>query len=203
MRKLFLYLIAVVGLSATLVACNDDNDNPGDFGMTCTLDVLPIQSLSHPDQVYDLNVKFERDTNYLYKAAVKDTVFGPDGQPQIGSDGKIMVNVDTVYYRSKITARYVEFDTIFLPAKADTFHVEVRSNARWYAPTPDPGTKAVWFRNFTGNGGSTTGGGDSFFEFNVSKNRAKRRPNLARQYVHTSDSTVMYMIPIQQTNAPD
>ena len=200
MKRLFYSIAAVLALGM-IVACENEPKNPGDFNKACTLDVAgPVVSLK-TGKTYELKVARETDTVYKYLYVLKDTMLDDAGKPIIGSNGQPITKDDSVYIYSKIKARLIEMEPLYLPGAADTFCVDINSNARWLAPAPIlPGDISPWIFN---HNSSTTGGGDSQLLWRTIRNRSNTRSTTAMQQIITSDSTVMYRIPIKQYGERD
>lgn len=192
MKRIIFAIWGFLSLGMVL-SCNNEPDNPGDFSKECTLDIPgPLVSLTN-GRTYPLDVARSTDTVYRYLFVVKDTVFDESGKPLIGSDGKIVTQNRNVYVNSKITARLVEMKPIGLPVDADTFTLDINSNAKWLAAQPQAtGTDPQWYFNY---GNTTTGGGDSRMQFRITAHESNLQSALVWQQIITSDSSVMYRIP--------
>lgn len=182
MKKLFylLVLAAAVGITA---GCDNEPKNPGDFTVKSELTLGDVVSLVN-GEVYPIHIVRETDTVYQHEYTRTDTVTGV---------------IDTLYYGSQFTARFYEAAPIWLGAQADTFRIQVRTNARWNAPTPTPTTGAQWYYIESGN----QGGGDSEIVFRVARNRNASRVSTSYLEVFTNDSTVMYRVPFRQYGERD
>ncbi|MBR1593440.1 MAG: hypothetical protein IJ659_01530 [Alloprevotella sp.] len=204
MRKLLLIPFILGAVAALVVACDDSNGNPGDFSLKATLSVDPVV-VSVTGTEYPLNVARVVDTTYRYFYTESDTTKDADGKPVIGSDGKLIINVDTIWYNSKITAKLTEYELIELPAAADTFTIKLASNARWMANVPDAGGKVQWYFNYNLLTGATSlsGGGDGCVYFRVTRNKNYRRSVVAVQDIMTSDSTVIARLNFVQKGEKD
>lgn len=200
MKRLIYFIATLIALGAVM-SCDNDPKNPGDFSKTCTLDITgPVVSLK-TGKTYDLKVARETDTVYKYLYVLKDTVLDENGKPVIGPDGQPIAEDDSVYIYSKIKARLVELEPLYLPGGADTFLIDIASNARWLAPAPAlPSDITPWIYN---HNSSTTGGGDSQLMWRTTRNRNNTRTTTAMQQIITSDSTIMYRIPIRQYGEKD
>lgn len=204
MRKLLYFMFLLGVASWVVVACDDTKDNPGDFSLKATLEVEPVL-VSVKGNEYALNVARVTDTTYRYFYTENDTTKDENGEPVIGSDGKLIIKVDTIYYNSKVTAKLTEYELLELPSEADTFTVSLRSNARWKAPVPSAGGKVQWYFNYnllTG-GTSTAGGGDGRMYFRTTRNKNYRRSVVAVQDIMTSDSTVLVRLNFVQRGEKD
>lgn len=201
MKRLF-YAIAVI-LAVGVVSCENTPKNPGDFNKACTLQVEgPVVSLK-TGKSYPLTIARETDTVYKYLYVLKDTIWDPEDpqKPLLGPDGKPQTIDDSVYIYSKIKARLVEMEPVYLPGAVDTFSLDIVSNARWRAEAPQAKGKDVqWYFN---HNSSTTGGGTSVLQFRTIRNRSNVRPNVMMQQIITSDSSVMYRIPFIQYGEKD
>lgn len=200
MKRSF-YIVAALLAAGMVISCEDTPKNPGDFGKASALSIEgPIKSLV-TGKTYDLKVARETDTVYKYLYVLKDTVLDEAGNPVIGPDGKPVAVDDSVYIYSKIKAKLIEMEPVYLPATPDTFALDVNSNARWYATSPSvPSGFTAWYFN---HNSSTSGGGNSELQFRTTPNRSTIRKNAAFQYIITSDSTVMYRIPFFQYGRRD
>lgn len=182
MKKLFylLVLATVVGVTA---GCDNEPKNPGDYSVKSELSLGDVVSLVTGD-TYPVRIVRETDTIYQHEYTRTDSVTGV---------------TDTLYYGSKFTARFYEAEPIWLGSAADTFRLELKTNAKWSAPTPIPSTGAQWFYIESGN----QGGGDSEIVFRVPRNRNASRATTSYLEVFTSDSTVMYRLPFRQYGERD
>lgn len=201
MKKLLFLFAAALVVANALTACDDDvAKNPGDFSLKPTLEIEPVVTSITGTQ-YQLSKVREIDTTYVYFYLKEDTARDASGEFVIGPDGNYVVTVDTVYYNSKITAKFTEYGLVTLPAPADTFRVALKSNSKWKAPVPGTGGKVQWFYNYNILTGATTtaGGGDGEVNFRVSRNRNKNpRAVVAVQDILTEDSTVMVRLRFMQ-----
>lgn len=204
MRKLFYVLLLMVA-GFGLAACEDDvAKNPGDFNLKSTLE-METQIVSTGGYSGQLQLLRSIDTTYQYPSVRRDTLFDANGKPLLGPDGKMQITSDTTWVDGKITARMDEYRLVTLPAKADTFTLALRSNARWKAPVPSAGGKVQWFYNYNLVTGSTStaGGGDGYVYFRVTRNRNKKRAVEAVQDIITSDSTVLVRLHFTQAGERD
>lgn len=190
MKKL-LY-IAAACLMASVAACEDDPKNPGDFGMKSVLELTNIRSLTN-GQVYPLSVARTIDTTYHYYYNVYDTVKDAEGNPILGTDGKLQISTEEKFYLSKITAKLVEFDTIFFPSfegvALDTMSLDIKSNANWRAP--ELVNAVTWYSVVNA---SSTGGGDGAFLFSVKQFKNDLSKHIVKQDIFTRDSTLMFRL---------
>lgn len=178
-------------------SCDRMPENPGNFNVVSEVMVGSIISASGDE--YPVKFVREIDTIYQHRYFKYDTLKNAQGEPVV-VNGRMTITTDTLYYPSTYTARYKCSDTIMLPAKADTFSVKVKSNARWFAPVPDNKKLKQWLFNYNA---SLSGSGDGTLQFYVERNRAKRRANYADQVVFTQDTTVMLNIVIGQRGERD
>lgn len=205
MRNNFLTPLLFGIVLALMFSCSDSTkENPGDFSLKAELEIDPV-IVSTSGSEYALEVARVVDTTYRYFYTKNDTLKDDDGEPVIGPDGKYSIKIDTIYYDSKITAKFTEYQLLELPSYADTFTVKLKSNARWRAPEPSSGGKAQWFFNYnllTG-GTSISGGGDGNVFFRVTRNKNYRRSVVAVQDIMTSDSTVLARLRFVQKGEKD
>lgn len=214
MKKLLLFLAA--GMVLTVLSCEDEAENPGDFNLKSELSMDPMQVTSIGGQSYALEEEAVYDTAYTSSYEKKDTTFRVDASghyildekgkkiPEIGSDGNIITKTDTIVFETGKRGRFHKMKLVKLESKADTFTIHIKSNALWRAPQYAP-TKAQWFFNYnlrTG-GNSLTGGGDGYFYFRTLRNKNKTRVEPVPQYIYTSDSTVMYQLNFGQAGERD
>ena len=125
MRKLLSFAMAGFCLCG-IVACEDSFENPGDFNVKSTLEFAPASALSKVDGItYEFKVREEKDTAFVSFYTKNDTTKDASGNPVIGSDGKLEIKTDTIYFKTGKVAHYYEMDTITLPSYADTFTVHI------------------------------------------------------------------------------
>ena len=196
MKKL-LYLSAAALLLGGLAACESEPENPGDYNVKSELTVNQITSLVTGD-VYPLQVARSIDTTYHYYYNVYDTVKDASGEPILGADGKLQISSEQKYYLSKITAKLVEFDTIFFPSfpdvAVDTLSLSITSNANWLAP--EIKNAVTWYANVNA---SNKGGGDGYFMFSVNQFINVLSRHKVQQDLFTRDSTLMYRFHFRHT----
>lgn len=188
MKKILLFFAAAGLLLSTVASCDSEPKNPGDFSKKAEISLSDIMSLT-TGETYPIRIIRDYDSIYQNKRVVRDTVFNEDGSQTI--------NTDTIIVPSKFTAHIYRTESVYLPAFADTFQVDVTSNARWYAPAPTTSTN--WYNSME----NTTGGGDSYFTFRTVRNRNTTRATPANLKVYSSDSAVMYIIPLYQRGERD
>lgn len=193
MKKILL-LFAAAGLLLTgITSCDSEPKNPGDFSIKAELSLSDIISLSSEDEkqlTFPINIVSEYDSIYQRKVGFKDTIFDEAGEI-------VEIKNDTVIIPSDYTARIHRAAPVVLPSYADTFRIDVTSNARWNAPAPT--TTGNWYNAME----NTTGGGDSYTTFRTIRNRTSMRATPAMLRVYTSDSMVMYIIPLYQSGERD
>lgn len=203
MKKLLFFITLAVAMT-TVVSCEDEAKNPGDFSIKSTLDIGTVVTSINGDE-YALTVARQIDTTYMYYYTESDTAVDENGDYVITSSGTYDITVDTVWFEGDITAVYTEIEPILLPSPADTFTIKLTTNARWNAPVPDAGGKVQWFYNYciATDGTLIAGGGNGQLDFRVTRNRSTQRAVTAIQYIYTNDSTVLYMIPFNQSGEKD
>ncbi len=203
--KRLIYLLAGVGLLGGFAACDDDNENPGDFSLKSTLELGTITSAR--GHVYPLEVAESYDTVYEYFYTAHDTVYNEFGEVQFDEFGDTLVNHHEASYFSKKKAKLYRMKQVVLFGEPDTLTIPIISNAQWDAPQPkfmlDDKAQTAWFDNYQS---STAGGGNSRVRLTVMTTRRDRAYS-GYQTVLTRDSMVMYIIPFQQvgrgTTPPD
>lgn len=190
MKKIF-YLFAAIGITWGIVSCDNEPKNPGDFNLKSELTLSDIVSNLTGDS-YKLQESRVYDTVFQNFAIRKDTVFDVSGAIE-------SIKNDTIWYNSKHLTRMHVMEPIILPSVADTFHIELQTNAKWMCPPPSAvaPTKILWVDNSS----SLTGGGDGVLNFGFGRNRNYTR--YAMMNIYSSDSTVWYKIPINQYGEQD
>ncbi len=214
MKKLIGFAMAV-GALLTLLSCEEEAENPGDFSLKAelTIDSVITSTLGHK---YILEEEAVFDTAYTNTYEKRDTTFEVDDDgnfvlddkgkkiPVIGGDGKLIIKIDTITFRTGKRGVFHKMKLIKLESPADTFTIHIRSNAKWRAPEYAP-KKAQWFFNYNLRTGSNslTGNGDSYFYFRTLRNKNKTRVEPVPQYILTSDSAVMYQLNFGQAGERD
>lgn len=188
MKKIF-YLIAAIGIAWGVVSCDNEPKNPGDFSIKSELSIGDFVSLVTGES-YPVNISEIKDTIFEYEVVRYDSIFDDEGVFE-----KRVIR-DTIMVPATFTTKWYKANTMEFPAEADTFNVAITSNARWKCPTivstqawPNTDAPAQW------------GGGDSDIQVNLGYNRWTFKIS-ANMYLHTSDSTIFYEIPILQNPAP-
>lgn len=189
MKKTLLIIAAACAMTGIVASCDSEPKNPGDFTVKAELSLSDIMSLT-TQETFPLKVVREFDSIYQRKIGFKDTIFDTDGEI-------LEIKNDTVIVPSSYRARIYQAEPIYLPAAADTFQIDVTSNARWNAPAPTSPNN--WYNAME----NTTGGGDSYMTFRSIRNRTTARTTPANLKVYTSDSMVMYIIPLYQRGERD
>lgn len=184
MRKLFYMSVAAMLLS--LSACESEPKNPGDFSVKSELTMAELVSLK-TGAVYPLQVKINRDTTYIYEVIRDKKKYNPDST--------YVVVKDTSYHAGN-SGKYIEFEKVMLPSYPelpyDTLELKITSNARWLANEPE----VAWFSNV---GKVVVGGGNGRILMSIKQFGNEVSKNVAEQTIMTSDSTLLYMLPIGHT----
>lgn len=206
-----------VGALFAFYSCEEEAENPGNFNLKAelTLDSVMTSTLGRR---YVLEEEAVFDTAYTDTYEKRDTTFETDAEgnfvlddngkkiPVIGNDGKYIIKIDTITFRTGKRGVFHKMKMIKLEWEEDTFTMHIKSNAKWRAPEPVmPDGKVQWLYNYnlrTG-GNSLTGNGNSSFYFRVDKNKNYSRKNTVSQLIFTSDSTVMYQIEFGQAGKKD
>ena len=201
MKTLF-YLPVLLLIAALLViGCESHPENPGDFSVKCTLELTPVvKSLRGVE--YPLTQMRSIDSTYRYFYIEEDTLKDASGEPVIDDDGNLIITEDTIYYNSKVTARFTEYALVVLPWEMDTFEISFKSNALWSANVPitNSRTESTWFYNYNS---TTAGGGDGSVLFRTKNNTSGRMRGIdAVQEIYSRDSTVMARLHFNQTFKP-
>jgi hypothetical protein len=130
----------------------------------------------------------------MYPNIKLDTLKDASGTPILDGYNKPQVTRDTTYVAGAKTAKYIELEPFVIAAPKGELRIDLISNARWQAPSPDFMGKIAWYLTQTVNGG-----GSSTIKVKISNGLAKtRRPILANQFIFTRDSLVMYKMTIDQ-----
>lgn len=188
MKKIF-YLLAAIGVTWGIVSCDSEPKNPGDFSIKSTMEVGSIMSLVN-GQTYNLKVMRDFDTIFKNGVQVWDTVFDANGE-------FVSRTADTIWVPAKHNTRYVEMEPVVFEAQADTFSLNLSTNAKWESPSPI--SSVPWIYNES----TTAGGGDGTIIFRIARNRNFKRSTYTPMYIYTSDSTVFYKIPFGQKGEKD
>lgn len=189
MRKI-LYCIAAFASIWVATGCDNEPKNPGDFSVKSNLELNQFVSLT-TGEIYTLQTARSFDTIFKTGVQVWDTVWDSNGE-------FVSRTADTVWLSAPFTTRYYEMQPVVLPAVADTFTMQLTTNAKWLSPNPEI-VVMPWIYNET----STAGGGDGTITFRVARNRNYLRNEYTPMYVYTSDSTVFYKIPFGQHGEKD
>lgn len=205
-----------MGLGLTILSCEDEAENPGDFNLKSELTMDPMVMVSTSGLSYTLEEETAYDTVFTNTFEKIDTTFEVDANgnfvldsngkkiPVIGSDGRLVTTTTPITFETGKRGRFHKMKMIMLEPAADTFTIHIKSNARWRAPQYAP-TKAQWFFNYNlrTDGNSLTGNGDGYFYFRTLRNKNKTRVEPVPQYIFTSDSTVMYQLNFGQAGERD
>ena len=207
--KKIIFIISL-GLSFCFFACDKEAENPGDFNLKAELTFDPMAVTSLHGQSYVLEEEAVFDTAYTDTYEKIDTTFEKDADgnyildekgkkvPVIGTDGKVVTTSTTITFLTGKKGVFHKMKLIKLASWADTFHVHIKSNAKWLAPEYAP-EKAQWFFNYN----SLSGGGEGDFYFRTIRNKNYSKKELVPQYIYTSDSTVMYQLNFGQAGEKD
>lgn len=191
MKKIY-YLIAGLIVAWGIVSCDNEPKNPGDFTVKSTMSIIDIVSQTSGD-VYNLSVAKSVDTVFRKGTQVWDTIWDANGE-------FVDRKPDTVWNYSNFTTQFIEMQPVILPAKADTFNINISTNAKWNAPTPVT-NDLPWIYNDA----AISGGGDGTVVFRTTRNRnfSRLESDYMTMYIYTSDSTVFYKIPFGQYGEQD
>lgn len=189
MRKI-LYCITAFVCIWLVAGCDNEPKNPGDFSVKATLDVNQFVSLT-TGEVYTLQTAREFDTVFKNGVQVWDTVWDSNGE-------FVSRTADTVWLANKYVTRFHEMKPVILPASADTFSMQLTTNAKWLSPNPE-----IVVMPWIYNEATAAGGGDGTIIFRVARNRNYQRTEYTPMYIYTSDSTVFYKIPFGQYGEKD
>lgn len=184
MKKIF-YLIAAVGITWTVVSCDNEPKNPGDFNQQSELALGDVVS-QIDGKVYQLQVARSIDSIFGTNITVYDTIWDDNG------DYVDRTSTD-VWIPAKFTTRYVEFEPITVSAYPDTFAINITSNAKWLSPTPVKPRGGSQFYSITAGGG-----GNSTMVFRSELNENATRKVAAQLNIYTQDSTVYYKVNLLQ-----
>lgn len=184
MKKIF-YLIAAVGLTWTVVSCDNEPKNPGDYSIASEMSLSDIVS-QVDGKVYALQVARSVDSVFGTNVTVWDTIWDDNGEFLERSSR-------VVWVPAKFTTKYVEYEPVFLPIPADTFAINIYSNAKWTSPQPTRPRGGVQFYNLT-----TGGGGDGTLLFRSDYNEFYNTTAPAALNIYSSDSTVYHKVLLHQ-----
>ena len=186
MRKLLYMAATGIAIGGLITACDNEPKNPGDFSIKSQMSLSDIVSQKTGTQ-YPLRQTNAFDTVLGNMVTVYDSIFDDQGEFVERKGHDSLVN-------SKVTTRFIEFEPIMLPVAADTFAINITTNARWVSPQPTKprGASQIY------NDATTSGGGNGTLIFRTDKNINATRQVPADMYIYTSDSTIMYKIPLLQ-----
>lgn len=191
MNKL-LILIFSIALVCGFYSCEEKVLNPGDFSLKSDLEVMKVYDTI--GNVYTAEILKSIDTTYLYPKIKNDTLKDAGGIPLRDAYNKLIIKKDTTYVKGNKTARYIVLDTIVIASPKNELRIDIRSNARWLAPTPNFNGKIAWY--LTQN---VAGGGDGTVRVKILAGLStKRRPVLANQFIFSRDSMILYKITFNQ-----
>lgn len=191
MKKIHLITVAIL-LLVGWMSCDETAENPGNFSLKSELEVVEVYDTL--GNKYPISVMRTTDTTYQYPRIKLDTLKDNSGKPILDAYNKLQITRDTTYYAGKKTAKFVVLNPIVIAAPKGELRIDLVSNARWQAPSPDFKGKIPWFLTQTANGG-----GSSTITVKISAGLSKsRRPVLATQYIFTRDSMVLYKLTVDQ-----
>lgn len=184
MKKYIYYLFVCIVEIVFFSACEKEAKNPGDFNLPTTLSIVSLTDTL--GNIYDLKEILRKDTAYLYESVKSDTLI---------EEEKMIIKKDTTYIVGNTKGTYVLYEVIKLPAKGNQLRIEVASNARWKAPSPDN----IFYINKT-----EAGGGDGIITVSIIENQ-RQTESPENKYAHhcifNSDTTYMYELVFGQLAA--
>ena len=184
MKKIF-YLIGAFAVMWGIVSCDNEPKNPGDYSIKPYLTFGDFVSLVD-GQSYPISMDRIYDTVFQYPVVLYDSIFNEEGEFERRQAR------DTIYQPATFTTKWYKANNLDLTFKPDTLVVEVSSNSRW--KTPDIVSNQDWPKV---NGPAQFGGGDGNFKVELDENYWAFNIT-GTLYIHTSDSTIFYEIPIIQ-----
>ena len=188
MKKL-IYVILTGAVLAFMAACENEPENPGDFSIKSKLDLAGLVSQNKGTQ-YTLSVARQADTTYEYFYNVYDTLKDAQGEPLVGSDGKLQITTTQKSYFSKKTARLIEYEPVLLPSyddlDFDTLSLSFNSNAAWNVIELE--TPVNWYSPVS----SYSVGGDGAYKFSIKKWSGDVSRYVVKQEIMTQDSMVLH-----------
>lgn len=189
LKNMFLLLLVLWNLSS----CEEKITNPGDFSLRSELSIISVADTL--GNQYPIEILRTIDTTYMYSRIVKDTLKDASGKPILDALNKPQWKNDTIKYAGPKTAKYVELKPIVLVSTKNQIKIEIASNSRWQAPTPNFGSKIPWYVTK-----SNIGGGSSIIlaDIKYAGLATTRRPVLAVQYIYTRDSLTLYKLVFNQ-----
>ena len=186
------YGLIMMGFSLLLMlGCEEDIPVFGDKSIPSELELVSVtDSVGGYD--YGFINPVPTDTTYVRFYTTRDSVFLEDGTYD-------KIKIDTVYYDGQ-TAKLYTVPTILLPKYKNRLYIQLKSNARWTAPTiPFSSTLATWIKN-----SKVSGIGDGIIEYNINprstnpNSTISTRRKIQNQYITTRDSMVMYKLSFSQ-----
>lgn len=204
MKKVLSAMLCAVALLLSTSCEKEEVLNTfGDYDVRPHLEIIPEVICIHGDTL-PLVVARSVDTTYRYFSTKEDTLKDEDGEYLLNDNGMLQFVYDTTWYNGT-TGKFTEYELLELPSNADTFSIALRSNAQWKAPVPSAGGKAQWYYNYNIRTGATSiaGGGDSWVDFRVSRNKNKKRSVVAVQDIYTSDSSSFVRLNFVQKGEKD
>lgn len=197
MKKLIFMLS--VGVLLYVAACDDAPDNPGDFGLKSSFELTSLKSLTRGEE-YNLKVVGECDSvfEHVQKVVVLDefgdTVFEDDEVTPVTEE--VMVKGYTTTHLYELEPIVIRWTKEMRDAgfSKDTFELSLKSNARWKVGTVE--SDYTYAANFyTNANGTLAGGGDGAINFCCTMFTGGSFS--VYQPIFTSDSTVMYLLPLE------
>lgn len=172
-------------LGGMITSCDNEPKNPGDYTVKSEISLGDI--ISQGDgKVYSLHVAKTIDSIFSSTVTVYDTIYDDNGE-------FLKREARDVVVPAKFTTRYVEYEPVFLPIPADTFAINIISNAKWTSPQPTRPRGGVQFYNLT-----TGGGGDGTLIFRSDYNEFYNTTAPAALNIYSSDSTVYHKVLLHQ-----
>ena len=103
--KRLIYLFALLCATTAIPSCDEASENPGDFGVASTLEVMPSVVSKVDGLSYELKLARSKDTTYVYPYTVKELIVDENGEPILDETGNKQYTETEKLVTSKITAR--------------------------------------------------------------------------------------------------